>query len=50
MTVLRARWGKIIVFQINIEDRGAKKATDPKSLSFAVVLRIAANYCLTVST
>ena len=29
MTVLGARWaGKIILFQINIEDEGAGKATD----------------------
>ena len=50
MTVLRARWGKIILFQINIENEGVRKATDPTSLLFVVVLRIATNYCFTVST
>ena len=51
MTVLRARWaGKIILFQINIEDEGAGKAMDPTSLLFGVVLRITTIYCFTVST
>ena len=51
MTVLRARWaGKRILFQTNIEDEGAGKATDPTSLLFAVVLRITTIYCFTVST